>query len=171
VARCRQRQGFCQRCGRAGAIPKPNPTLRLRSQGSLLNGVDPAVSLCKREALPCSQDVVIIGGGPGGYVAAIKAAQLGLKVTCVEGRGTLGGTCLNVGCIPSKVCCTSHWVPTVLLPSRCRSPPKKLAGSGPDTASAQLPQSACRPCCIPAICTMRLSTASRAMACWLTTCK
>ena len=48
------------------------------------------------------QDVVIIGGGPGGYVAAIKGAQLGLKVTCVEGRGSLGGTCLNVGCIPSK---------------------------------------------------------------------
>ena len=50
------------------------------------------------------QDVIVIGGGPGGYVAAIKAAQLGLKVTCVEGRGALGGTCLNVGCIPSKVC-------------------------------------------------------------------
>ena len=48
-------------------------------------------------------DVVVIGGGPGGYVAAIKAAQLGLKTTCVEKRGTLGGTCLNVGCIPSKV--------------------------------------------------------------------
>ncbi len=47
-------------------------------------------------------DVVVIGGGPGGYVAAIKAAQLGLKVACVEKRGTLGGTCLNVGCIPSK---------------------------------------------------------------------
>eukprot|EP00298_Acanthocystis_sp_HF-20_P021194 c27399_g1_i1.p1 GENE.c27399_g1_i1~~c27399_g1_i1.p1 ORF type:complete len:511 (+),score=298.83 c27399_g1_i1:31-1533(+) len=47
-------------------------------------------------------DVVVIGGGPGGYVAAIKAAQLGLKTACVEGRGTLGGTCLNVGCIPSK---------------------------------------------------------------------
>jgi dihydrolipoamide dehydrogenase len=46
--------------------------------------------------------VVVIGGGPGGYVAAIKAAQLGFKVTCVEKRGTLGGTCLNVGCIPSK---------------------------------------------------------------------
>lgn len=44
----------------------------------------------------------MIGGGPGGYVAAIKAGQLGMKVTCVEGRGTLGGTCLNVGCIPSK---------------------------------------------------------------------
>jgi len=48
------------------------------------------------------QDVVVVGGGPGGYVAAIKAAQLGMKTTCVEGRGTLGGTCLNVGCIPSK---------------------------------------------------------------------
>src|SRR3954469_10347263 len=47
-------------------------------------------------------DVVIIGGGPGGYNAAIRAGQLGLKVACVEGRATLGGTCLNVGCIPSK---------------------------------------------------------------------
>ncbi|KAK3187879.1 hypothetical protein Dsin_027440 [Dipteronia sinensis] len=47
-------------------------------------------------------DVVIIGGGPGGYVAAIKASQLGLKTTCIEKRGALGGTCLNVGCIPSK---------------------------------------------------------------------
>jgi dihydrolipoamide dehydrogenase len=47
-------------------------------------------------------DVVVIGGGPAGYVAAIKSAQLGLKTACIEGRGTLGGTCLNVGCIPSK---------------------------------------------------------------------
>ena len=47
-------------------------------------------------------DVVIIGGGPGVYNAAIRAGQLGLKVACIEGRGTLGGTCLNVGCIPSK---------------------------------------------------------------------
>ncbi|NVJ71466.1 MAG: FAD-dependent oxidoreductase, partial [Alphaproteobacteria bacterium] len=47
-------------------------------------------------------DVVIIGAGPGGYVAAIRAAQLGLKTACVEKRGTLGGTCLNVGCMPSK---------------------------------------------------------------------
>ncbi|PFH35994.1 pyruvate dehydrogenase complex subunit PDH-E3II [Besnoitia besnoiti] len=47
-------------------------------------------------------DVVVVGGGPGGYVAAIKAAQLGLKTACVEKRGSLGGTCLNVGCIPSK---------------------------------------------------------------------
>src|SRR3984957_2165848 len=47
-------------------------------------------------------DLVVIGSGPGGYVAAIRAAQLGRKVACVEKRATLGGTCLNVGCIPSK---------------------------------------------------------------------
>jgi len=47
-------------------------------------------------------DVIVIGSGPGGYVCAIRAAQLGLKVACVEKRATLGGTCLNVGCIPSK---------------------------------------------------------------------
>ena len=47
-------------------------------------------------------DVLIIGSGPGGYVAAIRAAQLGLKTACAESRETLGGTCLNVGCIPSK---------------------------------------------------------------------
>ncbi|RMF10498.1 MAG: FAD-dependent oxidoreductase, partial [Alphaproteobacteria bacterium] len=47
-------------------------------------------------------DVVVIGAGPGGYVAAIRAAQLGLRVACVEKRPSLGGTCLNVGCIPSK---------------------------------------------------------------------
>ena len=47
-------------------------------------------------------DLVVIGGGPGGYVCAIRAAQLGLKTACVESRGSLGGTCLNVGCIPSK---------------------------------------------------------------------
>ena len=45
---------------------------------------------------------VVIGGGPGGYVCAIRLAQLGFKTACVESRGTLGGTCLNVGCIPSK---------------------------------------------------------------------
>lgn len=47
-------------------------------------------------------DVIIIGSGPGGYVCALRAAQLGMKVACVEKRATLGGTCLNVGCIPSK---------------------------------------------------------------------
>jgi dihydrolipoamide dehydrogenase len=49
-----------------------------------------------------SFDVIVIGGGPGGYVCAIRAAQLGMKVACVEKRATLGGTCLNIGCIPSK---------------------------------------------------------------------
>ena len=54
-----------------------------------------------------SADVVIIGGGPGGYVAAIRAAQLGLVTVCVEMDKTLGGTCVNVGCIPSKALLTS----------------------------------------------------------------
>src|SRR5215203_1748854 len=52
-------------------------------------------------------DVVVIGGGPGGYVAAIRAAQLGLTTVCVEMDRTLGGTCVNVGCIPSKALLTS----------------------------------------------------------------
>ena len=47
-------------------------------------------------------DVLVLGGGPGGYVASIRAAQLGLSVTCIEFDATLGGTCVNVGCIPSK---------------------------------------------------------------------
>ena len=45
---------------------------------------------------------VVIGGGPGGYVCAIRLSQLGLKTACIESRGSLGGTCLNIGCIPSK---------------------------------------------------------------------
>ena len=49
-----------------------------------------------------SFDVIVVGGGPGGYVCAIRAAQLGMKVACVDRRATLGGTCLNIGCIPSK---------------------------------------------------------------------
>ena len=47
-------------------------------------------------------DLIIIGAGPGGYVAAIRAAQLGMKVACIEKETSLGGTCLNIGCIPSK---------------------------------------------------------------------
>src|ERR1700746_4084900 len=52
--------------------------------------------------MPDSYDVIIIGSGPGGSLWAIRAAQLGMKVACVEKRATLGGTCLNIGCIPSK---------------------------------------------------------------------
>src|SRR3954469_10001368 len=52
--------------------------------------------------MPENFDVIVIGGGPGGYVCAIRAAQLGLKAACIESRGALGGTCTNVGCIPSK---------------------------------------------------------------------
>jgi dihydrolipoamide dehydrogenase len=58
-------------------------------------------------ASPTAADVVIIGGGPGGYVAAIRAAQLGLNTVCVEMDKTLGGTCVNVGCIPSKALLSS----------------------------------------------------------------
>merc|ERR1719181_1728232 len=59
-----------------------------------------APSICR--AFGTQYDVCVVGGGPGGYASAIKCGQLGLKTVCVEGRGTLGGTCLNVGCIPSK---------------------------------------------------------------------
>src|SRR5215468_10153565 len=52
--------------------------------------------------MPEHYDLIIIGAGPGGYFAAIRAAQLGMKVACVEKRAALGGTCLNIGCIPSK---------------------------------------------------------------------
>ncbi len=52
--------------------------------------------------MPERYDIAIIGAGPGGYVAAIRAAQLGLRTACIEARGSLGGTCLNIGCIPSK---------------------------------------------------------------------
>ncbi len=69
-------------------------------------------------------DVIIIGGGPGGYNAAIRAGQLGLKVACVEKRVTLGGTCLNVGCMPSKA---------LLHASSCTRPPP--APRSPPSAS------------------------------------
>lgn len=58
--------------------------------------------MTQREPHEFDYDVCVIGAGPGGYVAAIRAAQLGLKVACIDKRETLGGTCLNVGCIPSK---------------------------------------------------------------------
>src|ERR1700751_3668571 len=52
--------------------------------------------------MPDHFDLIVIGAGPGGYVAAIRAAQLGMQVACIDKRSSLGGTCLNVGCIPSK---------------------------------------------------------------------
>ena len=56
-------------------------------------------------------DLIVIGGGPGGYVAALRAAQLGLKVACIDKRPAFGGTCLNVGCIPSKALLdSSEWL-------------------------------------------------------------
>lgn len=60
-------------------------------------------ALDEQFVIPDSYDLAVIGGGPGGYVAAIKASQLGLKTVCIEKRGKLGGVCLNEGCIPSKV--------------------------------------------------------------------
>ena len=75
----------------------------LSRQRSLLNPCSGcATGTTFSRTLATEADVVVIGGGPGGYVAAIKAAQLGMKTVCVEKRETLGGTCLNVGCIPSK---------------------------------------------------------------------
>jgi dihydrolipoamide dehydrogenase len=65
-------------------------------------GPDEAPATRREGRMADKFDVVVIGGGPGGYVAAIKAAQHGFKTACVEKRGALGGTCLNVGCIPSK---------------------------------------------------------------------
>ncbi|KAK0088098.1 hypothetical protein PV325_013194 [Microctonus aethiopoides] len=66
--------------------------------------INPTLSVIqqRRYASTIDADIVVIGAGPGGYVAAIKAAQLGMKTVCVEKNPTLGGTCLNVGCIPSK---------------------------------------------------------------------
>lgn len=86
--------------------PRPPPLVPTRQafQASTLPRLT-SPSLVSRRGLASSADpydVIIIGGGPGGYVAAIKSGQLGLKTAIVESRGSLGGTCLNVGCIPSK---------------------------------------------------------------------
>src|ERR1044071_4814727 len=62
----------------------------------------PVADAVRYLTMPERYDIVIIGGGPGGYVAAIRAAQLGMRTACIESRATLGGTCLNIGCIPSK---------------------------------------------------------------------
>lgn len=70
--------------------------------GQQLLGRQLTASSSRLLSTPSEADLVVIGSGPGGYVAAIKAAQLGMKTVCVEKNATLGGTCLNVGCIPSK---------------------------------------------------------------------
>ncbi|EJD05285.1 dihydrolipoyl dehydrogenase [Fomitiporia mediterranea MF3/22] len=80
---------------RASQRISPRVIARSRQTGSIL-----AVRGFATPSEP--YDAIIVGGGPGGYVCAIKAAQLGLKTACIEKRGALGGTCLNVGCIPSK---------------------------------------------------------------------
>ena len=70
-----------------------------------------------------SYDVVVIGSGPGGYVSAIRCAQLGMKTALVEKYATLGGTCLNVGCIPSKALLDSseHYMLQCILLNRTES--------------------------------------------------
>lgn len=97
--------------------------------------------MCLLDPEKLSQDVVVIGGGPGGYVAAIKAAQLGLKTVCVEGRGSLGGTCLNVGCIPSKV--GRIWLHAGArgwMPHRAAGTPSSLPASAPLDRPRPVPQ-------------------------------
>jgi len=88
--------------GAAAAATAAGASLGVRGSQALRLGALGARGFAAKGGSNDMQDVVIVGGGPGGYVAAIKAAQLGLATTCVEGRGALGGTCLNVGCIPSK---------------------------------------------------------------------
>ncbi|MBO1323773.1 dihydrolipoyl dehydrogenase [Acetobacter sp. TBRC 12305] len=83
--------------GAAGAAPAaPAPKAEAPKAAA------PAPAAATPAPAETDYDVVVIGAGPGGYVCAIRAAQLGFKVACVEQRATLGGTCLNVGCIPSK---------------------------------------------------------------------
>ena len=81
---------------RGGDLPGPG------QGGDRGSAASPDRSLRWRRPWLKSYDIVIIGAGPGGYVAAIRAAQLGFRVACIEKRARLGGTCLNIGCIPSK---------------------------------------------------------------------
>ena len=85
--------------GQLSGDPRRSPAhllMLLVHAGVTLSGVEAKASG------PMGYDLIVIGAGPGGYVCAIRAAQLGMKVAVVEKRKTLGGTCLNVGCIPSK---------------------------------------------------------------------
>ena len=89
-------------------------------------------------------DVVVIGGGPGGYVAAIRAAQLGLSTVCVEKDKTLGGTCVNVGCIPSKALLQSSEHYEFLAQSRGRARARSLGDVRVDLARDAEAQGRCR---------------------------
>ncbi|POF62376.1 dihydrolipoyl dehydrogenase [Novacetimonas maltaceti] len=90
--------------GGAGAKPAAAPKAAAPAAPAAAAPAAPAPAATPAAAPPAETDydVIVIGAGPGGYVCAIRAAQLGFKVACVEKRATLGGTCLNVGCIPSK---------------------------------------------------------------------
>ncbi|OUJ13552.1 dihydrolipoyl dehydrogenase [Acetobacter sp. DsW_063] len=87
--------------GKAAAKPAAKPEEKAAPAPAKTAAPAPAKAAAEAPA-ETDYDVVVIGAGPGGYVCAIRAAQLGFKVACVEKRATLGGTCLNVGCIPSK---------------------------------------------------------------------
>ena len=76
-------------------------------------------------------DVAVLGGGPGGYTAAIRAAQLGAKGVCIEKEPELGGTCLRVGCIPTKA-----WVQTAHFAPRGAPRPTGSSGSGSASRSS-----------------------------------
>ncbi|KAI8967195.1 dihydrolipoyl dehydrogenase [Mycotypha africana] len=84
------------------ATKSPLANLALRNAAVKSVRAPAATQFYRFYSTPAEYDVIVIGGGPGGYPTAIKAAQEGLKVACIEKRGALGGTCLNVGCIPSK---------------------------------------------------------------------
>ncbi|CAG8957794.1 hypothetical protein HYFRA_00000132 [Hymenoscyphus fraxineus] len=106
-------------------VPRVAVRSAFKQQSSLPTVVAPSAiaRLSKRSyATEAEQDdLVVIGGGVAGYVAAIKAGQDGMKVTCIEKRGTLGGTCLNVGCIPSKALLNnSHLYHTILHDTKAR---------------------------------------------------
>ena len=91
--------GTIEASGVAAAPAKPAATPKAAPVAAPVADAPPAASALE---VAGEFDVIVIGSGPGGYVFAIRAAQLGLKTACVEKRATLGGTCLNIGCIPSK---------------------------------------------------------------------
>ena len=85
-------------------------------------------------------DVAVLGGGPGGYTAAIRAAQLGAKVACIEKEPELGGTCLRVGCIPTKA-----WVQTAYAITEAEESFAKLGVKSASRSSTSPPRTSGRP--------------------------